>query len=181
MRSLELLSHEHELLKSLVCALESVAARLDRDPLEAAPLLDRLLVEFGYHVEGVHMAKEEQVLFPYLEAHGLDRSAPVVGALAHQHEAVKVHGRRLRALCERLRGGDQGVRSEIVLLTHDFIALFREHMRIEESYFYSLADRIVPPDDDASMMERFLAIDRVSNAEARRAATREMLARQGWG
>ena len=177
MRSLSVLTEEHELLKRLVNALERAVKRIEAGENVPGDLLAGLVTALSDDLENTHMAKEEHVLFPYLDTHGLPRSLAVVNALSSQHQLVRAHGQNLRKLCARYVDGDGKVRADIVLLAREFIALFREHVRIEESYFYALADQVVSPEDDLSLRTRFEAIDRATEASVRRHATRQLLHR----
>jgi len=177
MRSLSVLTEEHDLLKRLVHALDRAATRIEAGESVPGELLAGLVTALSQDLEDTHMAKEEHVLFPYLDAHGLPRSLAVVNALSSQHQLVRAHGQNLRKLCARFVDGDLKVRGDIVVLAREFVALFREHVRIEESYFYALADQVVSSEDDLALRTRFEAIDRATEASVRRQAARELLDR----
>jgi hemerythrin-like domain-containing protein len=177
MRALQLLGNEHTLIKSLIETLDAAARRLERGFAVDPDLLQQLMGAIARDLQDIHMIKEENVLFPYLHTHGMPRSNPVIEALSTQHETVKVYVRDLSRLAERHQLGDGAARAPFVVLTRDLIALVREHMRIEESYFYSLADQVVPADEDEMLMGRFQEVDRVGRASAVRDTCERILDR----
>ena len=176
MRSLEILTTEHTTIRLLVDALDVSSARL-RAGADSAALIGDILAALVRFVERVHMVKEEEVVFPYLHDRGLTRSTAVVCALAEQHEAITVYGRRLGAACERATRGDASAREELCVTVEAFVGLLREHMRIEEQYFYQLADQMVEPDDHDRLSARFREIDRRADAPGAHALAEGVLAR----
>jgi hemerythrin-like domain-containing protein len=177
MTSLEVLTKEHELVHSLIATLETVIVRLERGEAVPPAVPGEILGALSRWAEQIHMAKEERVMFPYLHDHGLPRSTAVVEALVHQHEAIKVYGRRMREACARLEDRPGSSPEPLVTAVHEFLVLFREHMRIEEQYFYELADAVIAPADRRLLQARFDEIDRVEDAAGAYAAARRVLDR----
>jgi len=62
----------------------------------------------------------------------------------------------------RLDSGDPLARHDFVVWARDYVGLVREHIRIEDQYFYSLAAETLQPADDATLKARFERIERVS-------------------
>lgn len=176
MKSLALLITEHQVVGQLLDALEVQVSRPEHDA-EATAVTGELLIALGRFVEHVHMPKEEHVVFPYLERCGMTRSTAVVGALSAQHEAITAYGRRLRGMCERAAAGDPVVQPDLSLTLSAFLDLMREHMRIEEQYFYELADSMVEDGDQAGLSAKFRDIDHASDAPAAYALAEQALAR----
>lgn len=46
-----------------------------------------------------------------------------------------------------------------VASAHDFIALLREHIRIEDEYFFRLVARVLPPEEDRALAARMTAME----------------------
>ena len=179
LKSMESLSQEHGAILRLLDALEAVAHHLAVGTAVPGELLREVLEALGVHIEQIHMSKEERVLFPYLEAHGMPRSTAVVAALASQHDTARVYARDLQRLADRIVAGDAGARDAVAPLAREFVALVREHIHIEDAYFYSLADRALPLGADGQLLRMFQEVDRVTSAAARREATEALLARVG--
>jgi hemerythrin-like domain-containing protein len=175
MRSIDELGREHRLLESMVVVLDAAAARVAAGGDMPPALIAELLAAFAFHVDQSHVVKEEQVLFPALEAHGVERNIAVITALLAQHEAGRVYRRDLASLCARMANGDAEARSAFPALAREYIALLREHMRIEDEYFYSLADDTITPEADHELATLFERVDRISNALAQARETRRVM------
>jgi hemerythrin-like domain-containing protein len=177
MRSIDELGREHRLLESMVAVLDASAARLAAGGAMPPALLAELVAAFAFHVDESHVIKEEHVLFPALEAHGVQRNIAVITALTAQHEAGRVYRRDLARLCAKMVEGDASARLEFPVLAREYIALLREHMRIEDDYFYSLADGMMPPEADEELCALFEKVDKVSGAFERAKSTRRVMQR----
>lgn len=175
MRSIDVLGREHRLLESMVVVLEAAAARLAAGGGIPSDLLSELVASFAYHVDHNHVVKEEQVLFPALEKHGVHRNSAVVTALSAQHEAGRVYRRDLAVLCTRMRDGDATAPRSFAGLAREYCSLLREHMRIEDAYFYTLAEGAISHQADSELCDRFRWVDEASGAAVRARETRRVL------
>lgn len=167
MRAIEVLGREHQLLVTMMTVLDGVAARVAAGGDMPATLVADLVAAFQFHVDENHVIKEEQVLFPALEAHGVERDTAVIAALSAQHDAGRVFRRDLAALCARMVEGDEEARRAFPPLAREYIGLLREHIRIEDEYFYSLANGTIAPDADERLAQLFTRVDDVSGATER--------------
>ena len=118
------LSREHH--EALVLARR--ACEPERPQSEPAQLREHLLQRWAAHFEP-HFATEEEVLFPALDQAGCAEAA----AQARAHHA------RLRALIERLRGGDLACLPE-------WGDAMREHVQWEERQLFPLAEKVLDLD-----------------------------------
>jgi len=125
---------------------EDGAARLDawRDVLE---FFDRYAVQ--------HHDQEETVLFPLLARHGIGPDQTAVHALLSQHEAGRVYGARLSEEFARFAAGEPGATEALWATVGGYIELVREHLRIEDEYFYALAARVLTEAEHQSVAEAF--------------------------
>lgn len=162
MTAVESLAAEHRAILESVTWLERAAARLSEGASVDAATLGELVELCDLCVHRSHIIKEEQGLFPLLEAHGLGPDITVVSALLAQHQTGHVFLREMRNACGRLGSGEPSARYDFLMWARDYVGLVREHIRIEDQYFYSLAAETLHPDDDATLKERFARIERVS-------------------
>lgn len=160
MKAIDVLTRDHERIKVILGLLGNAMRQLNTGgPADEASWLD--LVGLCEHwVERAHVLKEEQALFPLLRARGLGPEVTVVAALLAQHQTGRAFLRELRRAVERLAGGDASARRDVALWARDYIELVKEHMRIEDQYFYGLADDSLAAADDVALLEKFEQIDR---------------------
>jgi hemerythrin-like domain-containing protein len=177
MRAVESLLREHKDVETVVRILEAVAQRVDANRPVSPAFLGDLLEVCENAVQRAHVAKEEHVLFPALAARGLDRKMTVVAALTSQHEAVEAFLGEMRTAADAIAGGDAGAWRAFLLAARDYVRLVREHLRIENEYFYSLADRTLDPADDEALLAGFERIERVVLPPEQRARCQALLER----
>jgi hemerythrin-like domain-containing protein len=177
MKAVESLIREHQDVETIVQILEAVARRVDGGGTVAAAFLADLLEVCEHAVERAHVAKEECVLFPVLATRGLDQKMTVIAALTSQHEAVRAFLGEMRTAANAIADGDTAAWRAFLLAARDYVRLVREHLRIENEYFYSLVDRTLDPADDEALLAGFERIERVVVPPEQRARCRVLLGR----
>jgi len=155
MRFLEVLMEEHRGFKSMLGVLDSIAERLDRGAAVPLPMLTDVLDFFETFTDR-HHDREEETLFPLLAKHGMGSDQTVVRALMSQHEAGRAYGGKMRAALTRLQAGDPGAAADLAANATGYTELIREHIRIEDEYFYKLADQLLTLAEQESVVARFV-------------------------
>lgn len=138
----ELLSEEHGLigrgLDLFVRYAEQVRSG-DYDPALARPFL-RFFREFA---DQAHHAKEEEILFRWLEERGLPREVGPLAVMRHEHEL----GRDLRLALSLAADvlvetpGDAETRERFHALVQRYVELMVAHIEKEENVLFPLAQR----------------------------------------
>ena len=151
---LDELVEEHRGFKTMLSVMEAVAARLhDHDPVPRRMLAN--IIDFFETFTDGHHALEERTLFPVLEHHGITGDQTVVLALLSQHDAGRVYCRKMHADLARLVGGDQSAAEDLSAHAAGYCELIREHIRIEDDYFYRVASELLTDTEQAAIVEEF--------------------------
>ena len=184
MRFLDVLMDEHRGFSAMLDVLDAVAARLRRGHDVPMTMIADVL-EFFERFADRHHDKEEALLFPLLAAHGIGRDQTVVSVLMSQHEAGRVYGAKMKQELKRLRQGDTSAAAALADDARAYTELIREHIRIEDEYFYKLADQVLTEAEHDSVVQQF------GGAASRRASVDRARYRQmldvypavvaGWG
>ncbi|MDO8835885.1 MAG: hemerythrin domain-containing protein [Vicinamibacterales bacterium] len=154
MRLLDVLMADHRGFASMLDVLEVVARRVGAGQNVPAEMLTGLLDFFDHFTDG-HHRQEERLLFPVLAQHGIGKDQTVVNALLAQHEAGRMYTGKMRADVRRLLGGLAEGREPFVSHALGYVELIREHIRIEDSYFYRVAEEILSHSEKAAIVEAF--------------------------
>lgn len=134
--------------------LDAMAARLERGlPVPMQMLVD--VLDFFESFTDRHHDKEEEILFPLLAKHGIGPDQTVVSVLLSQHEAGRIYGQRMRSELKRLQQGDPAAAAALAADARGYIELIREHIRIEDEYFYKLAGDVLTETEHAAILEQF--------------------------
>jgi hemerythrin-like domain-containing protein len=154
MRFLDVLMDEHRGFSQMLDVLDAIAGRLDRGAEVPMPMLVDVL-DFFENFTDRHHDQEEEMLFPLLAKHGIGPDQTVVSALMFQHEAGRVYGTKMRGELKRIQRGDPSAAAALASDARGYTELIREHIRIEDEYFYKLADRVLTEAEHAVIVERF--------------------------
>ena len=155
MRFLDVLMEEHRGFKAMLDVLDAVADRLARGAGVPSPMLGDVLDFFETFTDR-HHDREEETLFPLLAKHGVGADQTVVSALTTQHEAGRMYGVKMRAAYTRLQAGDPGAAAELASQAKGYTELIREHIRIEDEYFYKLADQLLTMAEQERVVAKFV-------------------------
>jgi hemerythrin-like domain-containing protein len=164
MKAIDALARDHERIQVVLGLVEEGMRELESPgPANTDTWFDLLHLCEAW-VDRAHVLKEEEGLFPLLRSRGLGPEITVVAALMSQHQTGQAFLRQLRRAVERLASGDASARHDVIVWARDYVELLREHMRIEDHYFYELAEGTLTAGDDLMLLEKFERIDRTIGA-----------------
>ncbi len=175
MKATEVLIHEHTAVLVALEILDKVAAAIAAGRQDAPAHLEQLLDFFKGFVDKCHHGKEEDVLFPELERLGVRREGGPIGVMLSDHELGRAHVRALGEDLERLRRGAAEAAAEIAEQASAYRNMLQAHISRENNVLFPMADRLVPQDLDARLVEQFEIIERDRVGEGRHEAYHAML------
>ncbi len=175
MTAVEYLSAEHRRIEELLVALETVAIEIETSgtaPAIAGDLLDCLqqYADVGHH------AKEEILLFPALERHGIGPEG-IVDAITHQHELGRIHIRDMRRWLELVRLGEIHARGAFAASAHAYLELLRVHIQIEDENLYPIAAHVLTAEENKLLLRELQRADDEVEAVERFARWEALVAR----
>jgi hemerythrin-like domain-containing protein len=154
MQSIDLLLEEHRLIEAMADLLECAVERLVKgEPVPPARLAE-ILDFFESFGDGHHM-REELELFPVLLRRGIAAESTPIQALTAQHEAGRAYHREMREALHEWESG-RVARAAFAASARDYLALLREHIRIEDHYFTEFG-ALMTPDEDEALAARLVA------------------------
>ncbi|MBM3995137.1 MAG: hemerythrin [Planctomycetes bacterium] len=155
MRSTDILKNEHRVIEVVLACLEKMTeqalAQGHLDDVSARQAIDF----FQAFADRCHHAKEENHLFPLMEARGFPRVGGPTGVMLHEHE----EGRRL--LCEMAGAligagaGDEKALADFAVHARAYVQLLRQHIFKEDNRLFPMASQVCSARDDADLVERF--------------------------
>jgi hemerythrin-like domain-containing protein len=151
---------EHNAVLLALQILEKVEGALAAGAADAPEHLDQLIDFFGGFVDRCHHGKEEDVLFPELEQRGVQREGGPIGVMLAEHDAGRRYVREMANGSARLRRGDRNAVDGIRENASGYRNLLRAHIRKENDVLFQMADRLLPDDEAAKIVERFEEIER---------------------
>ena len=145
----EILRNEHRVIEQV---LRCVAAIAERSAAEQDLNCDAAALAIDFFrtfADGCHHLKEEQFLFPALEAKGWSRHQGPTGQMLKEHRLGHEY---LDALSRAVQENDaESFRGA----AGDYISLLREHIAKEDNVLFPMADSTLTPRDEQWLAEQF--------------------------
>ncbi|MBK8481548.1 MAG: DUF438 domain-containing protein [Proteobacteria bacterium] len=152
-----LLVEDHERTERVLAAMEKAFAA----PQAPAPaLVEQLRRYLCQYVEQCHNRKEEEHLFPRLEARGLPRAGGPLAVMLAEHEQVREHLARLDPLARAYSAGDSGQLAPLRVVFTDYAALCKSHFWKENDILYPMARRLLDPSDAEAVVTGIEQLER---------------------
>lgn len=166
-----MLVSEHDQILKCLDLLASLCERMGAGasyPKEAPELAVRFLRAFA---DRLHHQKEEDTLFPALEAAGMPRNGGPIAVMLEEHEEGRGLVRDMAACLDGLAQEDS--RAAFARAGRGFIGLLRDHIEKENEVLFAMADDILPP-AKAAEIARVYATHRELEASAYAAADADL-------
>jgi hemerythrin-like domain-containing protein len=177
MRPTQELSDEHRAVLVALEIMERVEDALAAKEPEAPKHMAELLDFFRGFVDRCHHAKEEEILFPELERHGVPREDGPIAVMLAEHDSGRRHIRSIAEGLARLTRGDARGMEEIHGGAEAYRDLLRAHIEKEENVLFPMADQVVTPEEAEGVRARFEAVERDQVGPGRHEAYHAMLDR----
>lgn len=150
----EILSNEHRVIERVLAALEKLTHKPVGDSLDQ---WKEALVFFRHFTDECHHFKEEKVLFPALEEHGIPREGGPVGMMLIEHEEGRGHVKSMLSALEQRESGDAAAQGMLLSHASAYLTLLREHIQKEDDILFRMADEVIPESEQKAILERFEA------------------------
>jgi len=160
MQATEDLKHEHRIIELVLAALEHKAERLESGHLLNRDRAERALEILRNFADKCHHGKEERHLFPMLESRGVPRDSGPIGVLLHEHVEGRNHVRAMARAATGASEGDPQGGPTFVRHALAYVTLLRQHIQKEEQVLFPMAEQMLGPADDATLMAGFEQIER---------------------
>ncbi len=153
---IQILMREHQLLLELAAQLEAAAADVSGAPDRAAAqsALGRLeTIAQQFAASGNHYLREENVLFPYLEKHGV--AGPTV-VMWREHDKIR---QLKKELYEAANGADsmpiEELGSRLRAVAEELPALLENHFYKENNVLFPAAEELLTEEEWTSTLQQF--------------------------
>jgi len=159
MKSIQDLLTEHEGIKRMLRVLEAVARRSEAGETLDAGDVGEILEFLTVFADRCHHGKEEEYLFPALEAAGMPRQGGLIGMLLDEHAQGRALIKRMKEAAGDLRAGKDGASKLIGVAADEYAVLLSHHIQKENSRLFPDAEKALGPEKDAGLMAAFEKIE----------------------
>lgn len=136
----EELKKEHEAIRAMLGILERVCAKLESGGQVNPVHLEQIVEFLKVFADKCHHGKEEDLLFPAMEAAGLPRQGGPTGVMLREHEEGRGYVRALTEAVAQYKGGSLAASARIIQSARNYIALLDQHIHKENEVLFPMAD-----------------------------------------
>lgn len=159
MKPTEILRNEHRVIERVLHCLEAMvrrarsAGRLDGESAHEAVAFFRNFADHGHH------GKEEDHLFPALEAEGFPREGGPIGVMLHEHELGRAHLRGMDENIDAAAAGDAAALGQFISHAEGYLAVLRQHIDKEDHVLFPLAERTLSEETQQRLLAEFRRVE----------------------
>ena len=159
MKTVQLLKREHVAIASILEWFDRKIDEAERNFAIDRETIERLLDFFERAVDGQHQEKEERIFLPTLMRRATGENSPYVHKLFREHHEDRKLLTLMRSNLEGACYGEPNCINVLVRYGRLYLMHERKHARWEEAVLFSMAERILTPEDDREIVEGFQRID----------------------
>ncbi len=159
MGATEDLKEEHRAVERMLAVLEAAAQRLEEGQTVRPGLFEEAVDFVRNFVDRCHHGKEEEHLFPRLEAAGLPRGGGPLAVMLFEHDQGRDYVAAIADSIEAYTRGDASAARAIADNARGYTALLRQHIAKEEDVLFAMADSLLGADDQRELAERFEQVE----------------------
>lgn len=149
------MSDEHQLILRMITLVENNTTLMEQGTFRDWPFFLDAVDFIRQYADRFHHAKEEDVLFTALVDNGMPARQSPIEAMHMEHEQGRAFVRAMEAGAQKAQAGEPGQIPLIAANARGYAALLREHIDKEDHILYPLAERILPEEVRAGMLEAY--------------------------
>jgi hemerythrin-like domain-containing protein len=147
-----LLSDEHRVIERVL----AVVQKLTSQPLENSLESWRKALDFFSHfADQCHHFKEEQVLFPAMEEHGIPREGGPIGMMLTEHEEGRSLIKAMLSAIPLVEAKNEAAKEILVDKAKAYLRLLKDHIQKEDEILFRIADDVIPSDEQKALLRSF--------------------------
>lgn len=154
------LRQEHRTIEQLLGLLERLATRLETRqdvPMDLFPDLLEFLLTFA---DTCHHGKEEDILFPALENHGVAHNSGPIGVMLAEHDLGRRYVNTLAEAARHYVQNQPGSSQLLAQSARGYVGLQRQHIYKEDTILYPMASALLSEDEFEAIGQQFEALER---------------------
>lgn len=159
MRATEVLIKEHNSILEMLEVLEKVCDKLESADAVVPDHLEHILSFLKGFADRCHHGKEEDLLFPAMEASGIPREGGPIGVMLLEHVQGRELIERMVVALSSLKNADPNAPSEFVGAGREYVRLLTQHIEKENNVLFRMADMHISGSKRQELERQFDAVD----------------------
>ncbi|HNO80080.1 MAG TPA: hemerythrin domain-containing protein [Phycisphaerae bacterium] len=153
-----MLRAEHKTILRVIAVLDKLVTRDQQGQGFERDALGKCVEFFRLFADACHHAKEEDLLFPMLESHGVPRDGGPIGVMLYEHQIARELTRAMGDALAELAQGIDAAREQFHVAARQYIQLLTNHIHKEDNVLFNIGDQVLPDQDRVSLCEQFCEV-----------------------
>jgi hemerythrin-like domain-containing protein len=149
------LENDHVQILRLIEVMERIT-QTDAPDVEHLELIVQVIREFA---DGLHHAKEEQLLFPLMVQKGFSNQTGPVAVMLHDHEAGRNFVKAIADNTALYKEGESNTLNAIYSNMLGYADLLKNHIGKENNVLFRMADNAFSPAEQESLLLDFTKLE----------------------
>jgi hemerythrin-like domain-containing protein len=146
---------EHKLILRMIALVEKNTELLEQGKFRNWQFYLDAVDFIRNYADRFHHAKEEDVLFVELIKNGMPEKQSPIEAMLMEHDQGRAHVRAIEDAAQKALDGETGQAAIIAENAKGYAALLRGHIEKEDDILYPLAERVLPEEVRARMLDAY--------------------------
>ncbi|WP_320053173.1 hemerythrin domain-containing protein [uncultured Acetobacteroides sp.] len=155
MKATQQLKDEHEGIKLMLKIMEKISIAIEQGKEPNVAHYERIVDFLKGFADKCHHGKEEDILFPELEKHGIPNEGGPVGVMLSEHRKGREYIKALADALEDLKAGNKNAAKGIVEASAGYVQLLRNHIEKENNVLFMMADKVLDEKEQSEIYEAF--------------------------
>jgi hemerythrin-like domain-containing protein len=151
-KATQMLSDEHRVIERVLAVLQKLTTRPVENSLDS---WRKALDFFSHFADQCHHFKEEQVLFPAMEEHGIPREGGPIGMMLMEHEEGRSYVKAMLAAIPLVEAKNEVAKEILVDKAKAYLRLLKEHIQKEDEILFKIADDVIPAEEQKDLLRSF--------------------------
>jgi hemerythrin-like domain-containing protein len=121
--------------------------------------LDQIVEFIRLFADKTHHGKEEDLLFPAMEAAGFPRDAGPIGVMLMEHEQGRDFVSRLDKAVTQYKNGERAAVDTLVRNARNYVHLLTQHIDKENNILFPMADSSIPIVKQETLLDEFKSVN----------------------
>ncbi len=159
MKATDELKKEHQGIEFMLRVIQAVSDKFGCGEKVLSEHLDGIMEFLSIFFDKCHHGKEEEFLFPALEAAGVLRDGGPIGAMLNEHEQGRKIVARLKDAASCLKSGNQTASKGFQTTAMEYVELLTQHIEKENNILFAVADTKLDVAKDAELFKAFKQLE----------------------
>jgi Uncharacterized conserved protein len=155
MKATQQLKDEHEGIKLMLKIMEKISKAIELGKELNVEHFGNVIGFLKGFVDKCHHGKEEDILFPALEEHGIPKEGGPIAVMLNEHQMGRELVKSLSKAFEELKAGNKAATKGIVEASTGYVQLLRNHIEKENNVLFMMADKVLDENEQSEIFEAF--------------------------